>query len=105
MSIVGEEVTLVLPEYCLASVSALLRQHVPHHQFYAFGSRVVLSEADRQRVKPQANLDLAYAGAPLPLATLFHLCEAFSESDLPMRVDIVCAADLPQGWDVRGWAV
>jgi uncharacterized protein len=105
MIAVDEEVALVLPEHCLALARTLLRQHAPNHQFFAFGSRVVRSEAERQRVKPHSDLDLAYTGAPLTLETLFQLREAFSESDLPMRVDIVAAGDLPQGWDVRGWAV
>ena len=105
MNVVATEASLVLPEHCLALVRKLLCQHAPNHQFFAFGSRVVRGEADRQRVKPHSDLDLAYAGAPLPLATLFHLREAFSENDLPMRVDIVAAGDLPEGWDVWGWAV
>ena len=29
--------------------------------------------------------------------------EAFSESDLPMRVDVVEAVDLPAAWDIRAW--
>ena len=105
MNVVASEASLVLPEHCLALVHKLLRQHAPNHQFFAFGSPVVRGEADRQRVKPHSDLDLAYAGAPLPLVTLFHLREAFSESDLPMRVDIVAADDLPQDWGVRGWAI
>jgi uncharacterized protein len=105
MIVVDEEVTLVLPVHCLALVRTLLRQHAPNHQFFAFGSRVVRSEADRQRIKPHSDLDLAYTGALLTLETLVQLREAFSESDLPMRVDIVATRDLPQGWDVRGWAI
>ena len=33
----------------------------------------------------------------------FALKEAFSESDLPMRVDTVAANDLPDAWDIRAW--
>jgi predicted nucleotidyltransferase len=105
MNIVDEEVTLVLPEHCLALVRTLLRQHAPNHEFFVFGSRALQSETDRQRVKTHSDLDLAYAGAPLPLVTSYHPLEAFSESDLPMRVDIVAADDLPQDWGVRGWVV
>jgi uncharacterized protein len=105
MNVVDTEASLILPEHCLALVRTLLRQHAPNHEFFVFGSRVVQSEADRLRVKQHSDLDLAYAGAPLPLVTLFHLREAFSESDLPMRVDIVAAGDLPQDWGVRGWAI
>lgn len=35
--------------------------------------------------------------------TEFALREAFSESDLPMRVDVVEAGDLPAEWNIRAW--
>ena len=103
MNIVDEEVELALPEHCLALVRTLIRQHAPHHHFFAFGSRVVGREADRRRVKLHSDLDLAIAGGPLPLEQLFALREAFSQSDLPMRVDLVQAGDLPEGWKIRAW--
>ncbi|MBC7622875.1 MAG: hypothetical protein H7232_05785 [Aeromicrobium sp.] len=31
--------------------------------------------------------------------------DAFSESNLPMRVDILHADDLPEGWEVRALAL
>ena len=101
MNLVDEECELALPEHCLALVRTLIRQHAPHHQFFAFGSRVVGSAADRRRVKPHSDLDLAFTGEPLPLEQLFALRDAFSQSDLPMRVDIVRAGDLPEGWKMR----
>ena len=101
MNFVDEENELVLPEHCLALVRTLIRQRAPHHQFFAFGSRVVGSETDRRRVKPHSDLDLAFTGESLPLAQLFALRDAFSQSDLPMRVDIVRAGDLPVGWKMR----
>ncbi len=103
MNVVDEESELALPEPCLALVRTLIGQHAPHHRFFAFGSRVVGSAADRRRVKPHSDLDLAIAGEPLPLEQLFVLRDAFSESDLPMRVDIVQAGDLPEGWKIRAW--
>ena len=103
MNVVDEHVGLALPEPCLALVRTLIRQHAPHHQFFAFGSRVVGRAADWQRVKPHSDLDLAFAGEPLPLERLFALRDAFSQSDLPMRVDIVHAGDLPDGWKMRAW--
>ena len=49
-----------------------------------FGSRA------RGQAKPHSDLDLAIiTGEPLPLSTLAALAEAFSESDLPWRVDVV----------------
>ena len=103
MIVVDEKLELALAEPYLALVRALTQQHVPHQQFYVFGSRVVAHDADRQRVKPHSDLDLAIAGEPLPLEQLFALRDAFSQSDLPMRVDIVQAGDLPEGWKIRAW--
>ncbi len=103
MIIVDDQAELVLPDNCVALVRVLIQQHAPHHKFFALGSRVVRSAADRQRVKPHSDLDLAIAGAPLPLAKMFALRDAFSQSDLPMRVDIVLADDLPEGWEIRAW--
>ena len=88
MKVVDDESELALPEHCLALVRALIRQHAPHHQFFAFGSRVVGSETDRRRVKPHSDLELAFTGEPLPLEQWFARRDAFSQSDLPMRVDI-----------------
>jgi hypothetical protein len=42
------------------------------------------------KAKPFSDLDLAVMGAePLPSATLTALVDAFDESDLPFKVDIV----------------
>lgn len=54
------------------------------------------SEADRARLKPHSDLDLAIVGEPLALDKMFLLRDAFSKSDLPMRVDIVSVDDLPE---------
>ena len=49
-----------------------------------FGSRA------RGTTKPYADLDLALKGdAPLSFEALVDLAEAFSESDLPFKVDVV----------------
>jgi len=93
----------MLPANALAVVQALLHRHAPHHTAFAFGSRVVCSAEGRARVKPHSDLDLALTGTPLPLDQMFTLREAFSESDLPMRVDIVNTGDLPEGWKIRVW--
>ena len=96
-------IELALSESCLALVRALIHQHAPHHRFFAFGSRVVGDAAGRKRVKLHSDLDLAIAGAPLPLEKMFALRDAFSQSDLPMRVDIVQMTDLPEGWEILAW--
>ena len=103
MIVVDEKLALALAAPHLALVRALTQQHAPHQQFYAFGSRVIGDAAGQQRVKPHSDLDLAIVGEPLPLEQLFALRDAFSQSDLPMRVDIVQAGDLPEGWRIRAW--
>jgi type I restriction enzyme S subunit len=65
-------------------VRRILRQHVPGHEVWAFGSRA------GRTAKPYSDLDLAIIGdEPLPLSVRAALAEAFSDSDLPWRVDIV----------------
>ncbi|MGF1640346.1 MAG: nucleotidyltransferase domain-containing protein, partial [Rhodospirillales bacterium] len=65
-------------------VRRILRRHVPERDVWAFGSRVTGA------AKPHSDLDLAIIGdRPLPLAASAALAEAFSDSDLPWKVDIV----------------
>lgn len=92
---------LVLAPRHLALVRRLLHAHAPHHRAYAFGSRVVLKSGDRSRLKPHSDLDLVLEGPPLKPEQSFALRDAFSESDLPMRVDVVEAGDLPAAWNIR----
>ena len=94
---------LMLEPKHVALVRALLRAHAPHHRAYVFGSRVVLNAADRTRLKPHSDLDLALGGLPLKPHQAYALKEAFSESDLPMRVDTVAVDDLPRDWNIRAW--
>jgi predicted nucleotidyltransferase len=92
---------LMLAPKHVALVRALLRTHAPNYRAYVFGSRVVLNTADRARLKPHSDLDLALEGPPLKLHQAYALKDAFSESDLPMRVDVVSVGDLPRRWDIR----
>lgn len=56
---------------------------------FVFGSRAGTSP------RPDSDLDLLLdAQAGIPLSTLGRLKEAFEESDLPFRVDVVCRADI-----------
>jgi type I restriction enzyme S subunit len=65
-------------------VRDILRKHVQQRTVWAFGSRV------RRTAKRYADLDLAIiSDMPLPLDVSTALAEAFSESDLPWRVDVV----------------
>jgi predicted nucleotidyltransferase len=68
----------------LAEVLRILRQHVPGRTVRAFGSRV------QGNAKPFSDLDLAVMGeAPLDFRQFAALKDAFAESNLPFRVDVV----------------
>lgn len=68
-----------------AIVTGILRLHAPRPcRVWAFGSRV------RGRARRFSDLDLAIdAGRPLTFADTAPLADAFDESDLPWRVDVV----------------
>ena len=68
----------------LAIVEHILAEHVPECEVRAFGSRATWNARDT------SDLDLAVVGdGPLPSRTLTMLKEAFEESRLPMRVDVI----------------
>jgi type I restriction enzyme S subunit len=68
----------------LRLVRGILARYVPGRAVWAFGSRA------KGKAKPYSDLDLAIiTDEPLPLSTRALLAEAFSESDLPWRVDLV----------------
>ena len=68
----------------LAIVERILAEHVPECEVRAFGSRATWNAKD------YSDLDLAIVGeGPLPSRILPRLKEAFEESQLPMRVDVV----------------
>lgn len=68
----------------LVNVCSILRQHLPQHEVRVFGSRA------RGQAKPYSDLDLVIMGdTPLPLDVLGQLTQAFAESNLPWRVDLV----------------
>lgn len=65
-------------------VRRILRRQVPGYAVWAFGSRAT------RTAKPYSDLDLAIIGdRPLPLFVCAALAQAFSESDLPWKVDII----------------
>ena len=66
-------------------VRAILLRHLPENtRVYVFGSRSTLG------AKPHSDLDLSLeAGEPLPLSTIAALREAFDESSLPWKIDLV----------------
>ena len=66
------------------TVRAILKAHVPECEVWAFGSRAAGT------AWAYSDLDLAIAGeAPLDSARRAALHEAFVESDLPWKVDLV----------------
>ena len=67
-----------------AIVLRILNEIVPDREVRAFGSRVT------GKAKPFSDLDLAIMGdEPLSLETRTQLEEAFSESELPWKVDVL----------------
>ena len=68
----------------LATVKAILAEHVPECEVWAFGSRVTWTAKD------YSDLDLVVVGeGPVEWKALGRLKEAFEESKLPMRMDVL----------------
>lgn len=68
----------------IAEVKQILRTRLPGVEVRAFGSRVA------GKPRKTSDLDLALMTAePLDFGTLGELRDAFTESDLPFRVDLV----------------
>jgi len=73
-----------LPLKNLELVRTILRTSVPQYDVWAFGSRV------SRRAQPFSDLDLAIiADRPLDFALLGEIRDTLSESDLPIRVDVL----------------
>jgi type I restriction enzyme S subunit len=72
----------------------ILRANLPQDaKAWVFGSRAT------GRARRYSDLDLAIdAGRPLTLDETARLAEAFSESDLPYRVDVVDWNEIGDGW-------
>ena len=68
----------------LDEVRRILARHAPGARAWAFGSRTA------GRAKHFSDLDVVLeAENGVPIETLARLREAFSESDLPIKVDVV----------------
>lgn len=69
----------------LELVLKILKTHLPHCDVWAFGSRVT-----GRGVKKHSDLDLVVVGRnQIPVDKIFSLSEAFQESDLSFRVDVL----------------
>jgi predicted nucleotidyltransferase len=65
-------------------VQCILQCIIPHKTVWVIGSRITAKH------KPYSDLDLLVMGdEELPLSATAALREAFSESDLPFKVDVV----------------
>lgn len=65
-------------------LQGILQEHIPQREVWAFGSRV------KGTVKAYSDLDMAVMEeTPLNTATVADLKQAFSDSDLPFKVDLV----------------
>lgn len=77
----------------LAILRAVLARHVPGREVRAFGSRVT------GRAWRYSDLDLVVMGdEPLPAPVRANLVADLEDSDLPFRVDLIEARDLPTSW-------
>ena len=80
----GTVMTIDLRPEDLEKVLAILGRHLPGREVRAFGSRVT------GKAKAFSDLDLAVMGEePLSASVMADLREAFRESDLPFKVDLV----------------
>lgn len=89
---VSKSISLDLPKKYLEQVEALLRAHVPNAEVWAYGSRVTGGGHEA------SDLDLVLRNPKNPQETtgaLYELKEAFIESNLPIRVDIMDWARVP----------
>jgi len=77
----------------LEIVRTILKASVPEYDVWAFGSRV------SRRAWPFSDLDLAIiTDHPLDFGLLGDIREAFSESDLPIRVDVLDWASVTESF-------
>jgi predicted nucleotidyltransferase len=85
---------IALPEDHLRLVLDVLRSHLPQSaKAWVFGSRAT------GRARHYSDLDLAIdAGRRLTLDETARLAEAFSDSDLPYKVDVVDWNDIEDRW-------
>lgn len=68
----------------LDTIRVILEKHVPKGKVFVFGSRFTWTNRD------YSDLDLAVdIGRPMSIDERGKLCEAFEESNLPYRADVV----------------
>lgn len=81
----------------------LIECHLPDTDIWAYGSRVTWNS------RPQSDLDLVVFSGPEQTGQVSDLREAFEESRLPFRVDVLVWDDLPESFqreiDARHYAI
>jgi predicted nucleotidyltransferase len=82
--------TIALTPQQYQFVLALLQKHLPNTTVWAYGSRV------RGTARAHSDLDLAAFATPQQQGEIADLQEAFDESDLPFRVDLLVWHELPE---------
>ena len=86
---------LDLPDRYLRQVEALLAEHVPEAEVWAYGSRV------KGNSHPASDLDLVVRSLtlqPIPAGRLSSLEEAFEDSNIPILVQAHDWARLPESF-------
>lgn len=84
MTIIPKMPNIDLNPHEWEEVKRILRTHVPEYEVWAFGSRV------KWTAKAYSDLDLAViSNQPLSLSTIARLKDAFDESTLAIKVDVV----------------
>ena len=77
----------------LKTIQYILAEYIPAYEVRAFGSRV------KWTAKDYSDLDIAVVGSkPLSLRQRGQLAEAFEESNLPIRVDILDWQSISEGF-------
>ncbi len=77
----------------LKIVQEVLERHIPERPVFAFGSRA------RGRARRRSDLDLAVGGSePLGWGIVADIKEDFSESDLPIFVDVLDISSVDRGF-------
>jgi len=90
-----EQNRLHLPEKYLQQVNALLQQHIPQAEVWAYGSRVHGDGFEASDLDLVARFSNGERSAAMPLG---QLREALTESSLPIFVQIVDWANIPESF-------
>jgi len=74
------------------AVLHLIHAHLPGTEVWAYGSRV------KHTSRPSSDLDLVAFAGPRQHRQVGDLREAFEDSDLPFRVDVLVWDDIPESF-------